>query len=145
MLKDLIAFFNGPADVLLRTEDQRLALAALMVRIARADEDFSSPERAAILVQLRRRHTLTRAEADALLAEAEKAEAEAPDTVRFTRLLKAAVPHEDRTDLMEALWRIVLADGVREQHEDALMRQLAPLLGVSDRDNAHARQRADAG
>lgn len=142
MLKDLIAFFNGSSEAALRPDDQRLALAALMVRIARADEDYSAPERAAILMELQRRHQLSPAEAEALTAEAEKAEADAPDTVRFTRMLKAAVPYEDRAGLMEALWRIALADGVRERHEDALMRQLAPLLGVSDLDNGLARQRA---
>jgi uncharacterized tellurite resistance protein B-like protein len=89
-----------------------------------------------------RRHALPRAEANALLAEAERAEAIAPDTVRFTRLLKDAVAYEDRIDVIEALWRIVLADGVRAADEDALMRQIAPLLGVMDRDSGLARQRA---
>jgi uncharacterized tellurite resistance protein B-like protein len=141
MLKDLIAFFQAP-DASLRPDDRRLALAALMVRIARADHDFADSERAAILAELTRRHDLSAADAQALLVDAEAAEAEAPDTVRFTRMLKATVPYEDRAELMEALWRIVLADGARDHHEDALMRQLAPLLGVSDRDNGHARQRA---
>ena len=38
-------------------------------------------------------------------------EAEAPDTVRFTRALKEAVAHEDRAALIEALWAVALADG----------------------------------
>jgi uncharacterized tellurite resistance protein B-like protein len=143
MLKDLIAFFQAPGAPLRKT-DQPLALAALMVRIARADDDFAPAERAAILAQLRRRHALTEDGAAALLADAAVAEAEAPDTVRFTRMLKATVPYEDRAELMEALWRIVLADGTRDAHENALMRQLAPLLGVSDMDNGLARQRAEA-
>jgi uncharacterized tellurite resistance protein B-like protein len=76
------------------------------------------------------------------LQDAERAEALAPDTVRFTRSLKDAVPYEERVALIEALWRIVLADGIRDPNEDALMRQIAPLLGVADRDSALARQRA---
>jgi uncharacterized tellurite resistance protein B-like protein len=46
-----------------------------------------------------------------LRAEAEALEAEAPDTVRFTRALKEAVALEDRADLMVALWSVALADG----------------------------------
>ncbi len=40
------------------------------------------------------------------------------------------------------LWQVVLADGTRDQEEDALMRLLASLLGVNDRDSAIARQQA---
>ena len=43
--------------------------------------------------------------------EAEELEAEAPDTVRFTRALKDAVALEDRVELMTALWSVALADG----------------------------------
>ncbi len=43
---------------------------------------------------------------------------------------------------MRALWQVVLADGERDHEEDALMRLLASLLGVNDRDSAIARQRA---
>ena len=32
---------------------------------------------------------------------------------------------------MEALWRIVYADGVLDKHEDALARQLTTLLRIS--------------
>jgi len=82
------------------------------------------------------------AAAAALRAEAEAAEAHAPDTVRFTRVLKEAVPYDDRAALIEALWSVALADGERAADEDRLMRMIAPLLGVSDRDSALARQRA---
>ena len=43
---------------------------------------------------------------------------------------------------LRALWQVVLADGARDAEEDALMRLLASLLGVNDRDSALARQRA---
>ncbi len=68
-------------------------------------------------------------------------ETEAPDTVRFTRAIKDAVPYEDREGVIEALWEVVLADGVRDHEEDALLRLLANLLGVNDRDSNLARQR----
>ncbi len=72
--------------------------------------------------------------------EAEALEAEAPDTVRFTRAIKNAVPYEHRRGVVEALWDVVLADGARAQEEDALVRMVSNLLGVSDRDSALARQ-----
>ncbi len=69
-------------------------------------------------------------------------EREAPHTVRFTRAIKDAVPYEERAGVIEDLWRIVLVDGARDSEEDALMRMVAPMLGVNDRDSAMARQRA---
>ena len=44
---------------------------------------------------------------------------------------------------VEALWDVVLADGRRDDDEDALMRQIAPLLGVNDRDSNMARRRVE--
>ena len=42
------------------------------------------------------------------------------------------------------MWEIVLADGARDAEEDALMRMVAPLLGVEDQDSALIRQRVEA-
>jgi uncharacterized tellurite resistance protein B-like protein len=144
MLKDLIARFARPDDAApLPEDDARLALAALMVRAARADGEYDAGERGEIAAVLAERHGLDAEAAEALLKEAEAAEAEAPDTVRFTRLVKAAVPHEERAAVMEAIWRVVLSDGRRDPSEDALLRQLAPLLGLADRESAFARRRAE--
>jgi uncharacterized tellurite resistance protein B-like protein len=38
---------------------------------------------------------------------------------------------------------VVLADGVRADEENAMLRMVAPLLGVTDRDSAMARQRVE--
>ncbi|KKK85468.1 hypothetical protein LCGC14_2773000 [marine sediment metagenome] len=77
----------------------------------------------------------------ALRDEAEELEAQAPDTVRFTRAIKDAVPYERRLEVIEALWQVVLADGSRSDEEDALLRLVSNLLGVTDTDSAMARQR----
>ncbi len=71
-------------------------------------------------------------------------EAQAPDTVRFTRAIKDAVAYDDRLDVVESLWAIALADGERDEHENSLMRMVAPMLGINDRDSNLARQRVEA-
>lgn len=119
-----------------------VALAALMVEAARGDDDYSDVERARIDEVLSALLDLPAERASALRAEGEAAQAEAVDLVRFTRVLKSAFPYEERGVLIEALWRVALADGVRVAEEDALIRRLAPLLGVSDPDSAAARRRA---
>lgn len=121
--------------------DARLALTALLVRVARSDHDYSGSEQGLIDQITQDRYGLSHQDAVALRAEAEAMEAEAPDTVRFTRAIKDAVAYDDRVGVVEALWKVVLADGQRAQEEDALLRLVTSLLGVSDTDSAMARQR----
>ena len=120
----------------------RQAMAALMVRIAKSDDDYAVAECELIDAVLSVLYSLSASEASALRLQAETLEADAPDTVRFTRAIKEEVPYEERFDVVRALWQVVLADGERDHEEDALMRLLASLLGVNDRDSAIARQRA---
>ena len=120
----------------------RQAMAALMVRIAKSDDDYAVAECERINAVLSVLYSLSTSEASALRLQAETLEADAPDTVRFTRAIKEEVPYEERFDVVRALWQVVLADGERDHEEDALMRLLASLLGVNDRDSAIARQRA---
>jgi uncharacterized tellurite resistance protein B-like protein len=63
--------------------------------------------------------------------------------VRFTRALKDAVALEDRAGIVEALWTVALADGIRDAEEEQVIRLAASLLGLTDRDSALARQRAE--
>lgn len=144
MFADLLNRLLAPAPAALPAPEADLSLAALLVRLARADDHYGADERVRIDRVLSARKGLSMEEAAALRASAEELESEAPDTVRFTRALKDAVPHEDRTELLEALWDVALADGSRDAEEDALIRLVANLLGVSDRESAHARQRIEA-
>ncbi|MFV1877282.1 MULTISPECIES: TerB family tellurite resistance protein [Nioella] len=144
MFGDLIRRLTAPEPAPLPELDARLALAALLVRIAKSDGHYDERELARIDKILAERHGLNPVEAAKLRAQAERLEDEAPDTVRFTRAIKDAVPYEDREAVIEALWAVVLADGVRDHEEDALMRMTTNLLGVNDRDSALARQRVEA-
>lgn len=143
MIANILRQLLAPAPTRLADPDARLALAALLVRIARTDGLYSGEEVERIDRVLMARHGLSPFEAADLRAEAEALEVEAPDTVRFTRALKDAVAVEDRAGLMQALWSVTLADGLRDDHEDRLMRLVSSLLGLTDVESARARKRAE--
>lgn len=143
MIADLLKRLTAPDPSPMPETDARLALAALLVRIARSDGAYSDSEVERIDRILARRYGLEPAAAQALRGEAEALEGQAPDTVRFTRAIKDAVAYEEREAVIEALWAVVLADGTRDQEEDALLRLVASLLGVTDRDSHLARQRIE--
>lgn len=143
MFGELFKRMTAPDPAPLSDADARVALGALLVRLARADNSYDADEIAQIDAVLMSRYGLSESEAKDLRATCETAEAEAPDTVRFTRAIKDAVPYEDRLGVIEALWSVVLADGVRDNHEDAMLRMVAPLLGVTDQESHKARLRID--
>ncbi len=143
MFADLLKRLTEPTPDPLPDGDARLALSALLVRIARSDNDYSTAEIDRIDRIVARRYGLSPFQAAELRGQAETLEAEAPDTVRFTRAIKDAVPYEERRTVVEAMWSVVLADGERAREEDAMLRLVASLLGISDMDSALARQRAE--
>ena len=143
MFSDFLKRLTQPDPAQLPDADARLALTALLVRIAKSDNDYAPAERAQINRIIGTRYGLNEAEIADLRSDAEALEAEAPDTVRFTRAIKDAVPYESRLDVIEALWSMVLADGTRSDEENALLRLVSNLLGVTDTDSALVRQRID--
>ena len=145
MFRALFDLLTAPARPGLSADDATLALAVLLVRLARADDHYDTPERAHIDRILMHRRGISHPEAQAIRTEAETAERDAPDTVRFTRVLKERIAYEDRIEVIEALWDVALSDNERSPGEEALIRLVANLLGVADRDSALARQRIARG
>ncbi len=143
MFADFINRLTQPEPQQLADTDARLALTALLVRLARADHDYTPDERARINAIITTRYGLNETDRDALRRDAETLETEAPDTVRFTRAIKDAVPYDERLAVVEALWQVALADGSRAKEEDALMRLVINLLGVTDVDSAQVRRRVE--
>lgn len=111
MFETLLRRLLSPQPPRLPEADAQLALAALLVRVARTDGRYSSEEVDRIDRILMAHHGLGPFEAAKLRAEAEQLEQEAPDTVRFTRALKAATELDERIHLMQAMWSVALADG----------------------------------
>ncbi len=146
MLADLLKRLKGMPEEggALAPEDQRIAVAALLVIAAHADHDYAEAERAQIDRVLSERYGLSADAAAALRAQGETAEAASSDMYKFTSLIKAGIPYEERATVIEALWRVMLADAEREKHEDAMMRRVTDLLGLDPREGAEARRKAQA-
>lgn len=143
MFADFLKRLTQPDPAPLPDADARLALTALLVRIAKSDNEYAPSEKDRIDQITANRYGLDPAAATALRADAENLEQEAPDTVRFTRAIKDAVPYEARLGVIESLWQVVLADGTRADEDNALLRLVANLLGVTDTDSQMARKRIE--
>ena len=126
------------------TEESHVALAALLARIARSASKYEKSEIETIKHVLIQQYEMSEDKAISTIENAEELEAEAPDTVRFTRALKNTIPYENRKQIIEGLWQVALADGTRDSEEDAIIRLAAQLLGVTDVESAVARKSAQA-
>jgi uncharacterized tellurite resistance protein B-like protein len=134
---------TAPAD--LPDEDARSAISAVLVMAARADGEYGADESQVVDDVLMARFGLDSGGAARLRAEGEDAELASIDIYQFTKAIRTAIPIEDRIAIVEALWKVVLADGARDPHEDTLMRQLVDRLGLSPMDSALARQKVQGG
>jgi len=143
MFRNLLSrlFAETPDSGSLASQDAEVAVAALLVRIARADDRYTDEEKRRIEAVLARRRGLGPVQAAEERAAAEMIEAEAPDTVRFTRIIKERVDVLDRQNVIASMWEIAYADGSRASEEESMIRLIAGLLGVNDRDSALVRQR----
>ncbi len=119
----------------------QLATAALLIEAAEMDADFGAEERAKIIELVQRRFGLSAAESRALLESASDKVEQSVEVYGFTRDIKNAFSPEERVEMMEMLWEVAYADGELHDLEASLMRRLAGLLHVSDRDSGLARKR----
>ena len=122
-------------------EDLQLAAAALLTEAARMDDDFGEDEEAVVARLLHERFSLREDEVGALMAAADKASAQSVELFGFTREIKDAFNHDERVQMIEMLWEVVYADGEVHDHEANLLRRIAGLIYVSDRENGDARKR----
>ena len=142
MFNQLMRMLKAPEPQM--RPDFRLSVAVLLVEAARQDDRFDEKERAVIADLLTRKFELTPDESAALL---EAGEARAREMVQLhghTSAVFEAMTPDERVHLVEMLWEVAYADGVLDPEEDLLIRRIAGLIAVSDRDRVLARQRVVA-
>jgi len=115
-------------------ERQELALASLLVEMARADFDESHDEQSQIVDLLADHFELTSAEALELLDRARNALDDSVCLFDFTRALHESLDADQKIDVIRLLWQVALADSKLDKYEDYLVRKVADLLYVSHSD-----------
>ena len=124
--------------------DPAFALAALLIETARSDDHFEDREQGIIERALTRRFGLSPGDAARLIATAEQGAIQATDLFNFTRVVVENFTEEERVGVIEMLWDVAYSDGALTGDEDALIRRVAGLIYVSDRDRGEAKLRARA-
>lgn len=148
MLDQLKRIFGGEpvaAGVMQTREPLDLATASLLVELARADFSESAAETEAIRHVLQKRFRLDEATLDELLVKATHRADRAVSLHEFTHRLNVELPEADKLAIIEMLWQVSNADGHIDKHEEHLIRRIAGLLHISDRDRVRLKLRTVIG
>lgn len=135
----MIALFSAPEPEPLPETDAKLALGALLVRVAKSDDVYLFEEIEQIDRILAEKNGLNPVDAARMRATCEKIEQAAPETEEFARLIRETVEYPHRVDAVTALWKVMVADGFAHRNEEALVTLVETTLGVSQHDSAAAR------
>jgi uncharacterized tellurite resistance protein B-like protein len=139
-LKTLLGM-SSPREAPPAGGDLHLAAAVLMVDAASIDGEFGDTERGIVAAVLKRHFGLSGDALATLLALAEGKRDSASDLNRYTLTIKDEFTDAQRVELVELLWEVVYADGQLHAYEANLLRRIAGLLYVSDRERGDARKR----
>jgi len=122
----------------------RLATAALLVEMSRADQ-YSDGDEAGMILQLLREHFVMETEEVSALYECatEKAD-EVVSLYELTSVLHQSLQEEERLRLLEMMWMVAYADHRLDPLEDSLVRKVADLLYVRNTSLMKIRNRVRA-
>lgn len=147
MMDRLIALFSGGnaagSERASRhnVDELHLASAALLVEAASMDGHVDEAERLTIRTLLQSRFDLEEAVAEELVEEGCRASTSSTQLYGFTRMINDNLEPEERATILEMLWEVAYADGEVHPYESNLVRRVAGLLHVTDRDSGAARKR----
>lgn len=144
IVQRILSAFSAHKPAPLPEPDARLALGALMVRVAKSDDSYRVEEIQRIDRTLARANGIGPIEAAKMRATCEKLDKAAPATEEFAHLIRETVSFEARIDALEALWEVVLADGKRREEELLVVGEVREALGLSEADSDKARMIAEA-
>ena len=142
MLKRLLQVFAPPTEQA-AAESQRIPLAAavLLLEVAYADGEFHPEEDVLIGTLLTERFDVAPELQEELLKLAHQHRDDSSGLHQFTREINTAFSQVEKEKIIEAIWQLVYADGRLDRYEEALMRQLGSLIGLSHRQLIEAKLR----
>ena len=126
-------------DIGLRT---RIAASVVLLEAAHIDNECSDEELDHVMDTLKATFDLSHEYAEELVELAHEERTQAIDLWQFTNHINRHYSHDEKIEVMEAVWRIIHADGQLEKHEDYFAHKLAKLLRLTHREMIEAKIKA---
>jgi uncharacterized tellurite resistance protein B-like protein len=120
----------------------RLAAAALLFEVVRADAEVKPEERTVMRTAIQSAFGIPDAAAQELMALAEEESRGAASLFEFTSLIDHGFSPDEKKRLVELLWMVSFADTEKHADEEHIVRRIAGLLHVPHPDFIDAKIRA---
>ena len=117
-------FFNKESNK--NIENPLTKIAALLIHVAKIDEDYSEKEKDIIkkaIIELGAKNEDT----ENILSKAEEIEKNSNQILDFTKEVKN-MNDDSKIKIVEVLWNIIYSDNSADMYENSLMRRLTGLL-----------------
>ena len=134
--------FKNPNIKIEASDDEyKVACTALLCEAASMDGVFDDNEKKLILVLIQKQFNVDENEANKIYIEGKDLAENSAQLYGFTRIIKESWDNRKRISLLEMLWELAYVDGKLDASEDMLIRRIAGLIHVEDRDRIEAKQR----
>jgi len=114
--------------------DGHIALCVLLLEAAFVDGECSAEELSHLKETLTSKYDITPQDIDELLASSGEKRKESVDIFNFTRYMNNNFNKQEKIDVMESVWSILLIDEHLEAHEDHFAHKLANLLRLTHKE-----------
>ena len=143
MIDTLRAFLGRHLDTVIEQTDDaqaiRMAIATLLMEVARVHRDISAKERRAVQRLIEAHFALPEDVSQTIAAAAEREAEHATSLYPLTSLLNRECSQQDKRQVVKMLWEVSLADGHLDRHEEHIIRRIADLLHVPHREFIRAK------
>tara|TARA_B100000965_G_scaffold355316_1_gene332589 strand:+ start:121 stop:564 length:444 start_codon:yes stop_codon:yes gene_type:complete len=112
----------------------QIAISTLMIQTAVYDGTFDEQEKSKILELIKKYFNFNEDQKLTLFKIAMKVNDDSNDIQQFTSVLNHNLSEEEKLNIIEMLWKIIISDGHIDDYENALIRKISGLLYISDRD-----------
>lgn len=145
MIRKLQKLWRNAAETPLekRQHEVSLAVTALMVEVMRMDGKLDEAERSEIVLAIKKRFGLSKAEVHELIEVASREADQALDLHQFTSTVVISFSTTQRQEILVELWGVAMADGTVDPYEEQLLRRMAELLGLHHREFIQAKVAAE--
>jgi uncharacterized tellurite resistance protein B-like protein len=120
-----------------------VATATLLVEVSRADFVEQQSELDRMRQLLARQFSLNQTELDELMLQARESADKLVSIQHITRLLNEQFDASMKVRVVEMMWQVVYADGIKDHYEEHLIRQVSELLYVPHSKFIQARHKAE--
>jgi len=124
---------SEPEKVLEKT-DHITAAMVLMLEVAWSDRNIEIAEEQTILMAIQTSFDLTEQEAKNRLIDAKALHHESVGSYEFTTLINNQLSYEEKTQIIQTLWKVSNSDQHIDQWEEHAIRKIAGLLYIDHQD-----------